>query len=129
MTANNLDERAQTRFDSRITILIETLAALPDNTSPGKVIISHTLSVSDGGLRVVLDEAIAVGNIVRICLDMKDQEPIFVVGEVRWQQPDLETDGVLIGFSIFEAEDTDIEVWKLAIKNIQPLLPEGAHSQ
>jgi hypothetical protein len=74
--------------------------------------------VSEKGLQVVLDNSIEVETILRICLDMKDREPIFVVGEVIWQQPDTDTDGTRVGFRLFESEDTDIESWEQAINDL-----------
>lgn len=118
MENDTRDERQSTRFESQYTIFIEKLASSADRTSPGNVILCNSLDLSAQGLQVVVDDVIEVDTILRLCLDIKNREPIFVVGEVKWQRPDTESDGVRIGFSLFESDDTDIDAWKNAIKDL-----------
>jgi len=119
MTTNNLiDERAHIRIESQFTIFIEILASSVDNSSPGNVIICNSLDLSAKGLQVVVDESIEIETILRICLDIKDRAPIFVVGEVKWQRPGTDTDGMRVGFELFESEDTDIDAWEQAISDL-----------
>lgn len=118
MTTNNIEERADTRFESQFTIFIERVSSSVDNSSPANVIVCNSLDLSAKGLQVVVDESIEIETILRLCLDIKDRDPIFVVGEVKWQRPDTETDGVRIGFLLFESDDTDIDAWKQAIEEL-----------
>ena len=116
---NNIEDRIEARIESNFTIFIEVMASSADHTSPGNVIVCNSLDLSASGLQVVVDKAIPVNSILRLCLDIKDREPIIVVGEVKWQRPDAETDGTRIGFLLFESEDTDIEEWKTAIDELR----------
>jgi len=112
------EERIETRIESNFTIFIEVVSSSVDHSSPGNVILCNSLDVSTSGLQVVVDEPIPVNSILRLCLDMKDREPIFVIGEVKWQRPDNESEGTRIGFLLFESEDTDIKAWKDSIEDL-----------
>ena len=106
----NGENRIETRLVLMETVFIEILAS--SVKTPGSVIICNSLDLSANGLQVVTDEDIPAGSILRLCIDMNHRDPIFLVGEVKWQRPDTETDGMRIGFLLFESEDTDIQAWK-----------------
>lgn len=109
-TSQDPNNRVQTRLDLEETIFIEIIAS--DSTSAGSVLMCNSLDLSANGLQVILDEEISLGSILRLCIDLKDADPIFLVGEVKWERPDPESGGFRIGFLLFEAEDTDIQRWK-----------------
>ena len=116
MTISRENNRVETRLDQEETIFIEVIAS--DSRSAGSVIMCNSLDLSANGLQVILDEEISVGSILRICIDLKDEEPIFLVAEVKWQRPDEETGGFRIGFLLFESEDTDIVRWKQLVADL-----------
>ena len=66
-----------------------------------------------------------MGSILRLCVDMKNLDPIFLIGEVKWVQPDAETDGFLIGLLLFEAENTDTQIWEKVIADLSPSPKHG----
>ena len=109
-TSQDQNHRVETRLELEATIFIEIIAS--DSSSSGSVIMCNSLDLSANGLQVILDEEISVDSILRLCIDLKDAEPIFLVGEVKWKRPDAETGGYRIGFLLFESDDTDIQRWK-----------------
>lgn len=110
------EHRVETRLELQETIFIEVLAS--DVTRPGSVIMCNSLDLSANGLQVVLDDEITAGSIFRLCIDMQENDPIFLVGEVKWKRPDPEGDGFRIGFLLFESDDTDIGRWKHLVADL-----------
>jgi len=105
------NHRVETRVEVQETVFIEVLAS-PDPSEDSSVILCNSLDLSANGLQVVVDKPIPSGSILRLCVDMKTEEPIFLVGEVKWQRPDEASEGSRIGFLLFESDDTDIQRWK-----------------
>lgn len=117
-TSQDPSARVQTRLELEETIFIEVIAS--DSTSAGSVIMCNSLDLSANGLQVIMDEEISTNSILRICIDLKDAEPIFLVGEVKWKRPDAETGAYRIGFLLFESDDTDINRWKDLVSSLLP---------
>ncbi len=115
-TSLETNHRGETRLEIEETIFIEILAS--DSSSAGMVIMCNSLDLSANGLQVILDEDISIGSIFRLCIDLKSQDPIFLVGEVMWKRPDAETEGFRLGFSLFESDDTDIQRWKELVADL-----------
>ena len=110
------EHRVETRLSFQETIFIEVLAS--DVSTPGSVIMCNSLDLSANGLQVVLDEEITSGSIFRLCIDMQQNDPIFLVGEVKWKRPDPDGEGFRIGFLLFESDDTDIARWKRLVADM-----------
>lgn len=108
--------RAETRLEIEATIFIEIIAG--SHSGSGDVIMCNSLDLSTNGLQVVLDEDIEAGSIFRLCVDLPDAEPIFLVGEVKWRRPDPASDAYRIGFLLFESDDTDIKRWKETVADL-----------
>lgn len=115
-TSRGHEHRVETRLDLEATIFIEVLAS--DRHSGGEVIMCNSLDLSANGLQVVVDEDIPAGSILRLCVDLKDADPIFLVGEVKWKRPDAEADAFRLGFLLFEADDSDIQQWKALVAKL-----------
>jgi hypothetical protein len=64
-------------------------------------------------LEVAKAEAGKTESILRLCIDLPDKDPIFLVGEVMWKRLDPSTDCIHLGFLLFESDDSNIEEWKL----------------
>ncbi|MCH7742196.1 MAG: PilZ domain-containing protein [Proteobacteria bacterium] len=109
-TSQEHEDRLETRLELEATIFVEVLASNSNNT--GNVLMCNSLDLSANGLQVVVDDEMPAGSIFRLCIDLKEADPIFLVAEVKWQRPDPETDGFRIGFFLFESDDTDIRRWK-----------------
>lgn len=102
--------RAETRVSLEATIFLEVIAS--DSQTAGSVVMCNSLDLSPSGLQVVVDEDVAVGSILRLCADIRDDDPIFLVGEVKWKRPDEEPDAWRLGFLLYEADGSDIDRWK-----------------
>ncbi len=112
------DERAAPRYEKDVTIFIEVQSALTNNQSDEDIIICKSLDLSSGGLQVAIDRAIPEGRILRLCLDMKNKDPIFVVAEVIWQRQDEDTKDYHVGFKLLHSLGTDLSDWRQAISEI-----------
>ena len=107
-TSPGNEHREETRIEQEETIFIELLSGESND-----VIMCTSLDLSANGLQVVLDSDIPLESILRLCMDIPDRDPIFLVGEVMWKRPDPDSDGIRIGFLLFESDDSNIEEWKL----------------
>lgn len=105
------ERRTETRLGECATVFVELLAANYDLSEPAQVSICSSIDVSANGLQVQLDHPVEVGSILRLCAEFADQRaPLFLVGEVKWLQP--EAGEYRAGFALFESEQTDISAWK-----------------
>ncbi len=104
------EHRIETRLELEETVFIEVLSAASE--SQASVVMCNSLDLSANGIQVVVDQDIALGSILRLCIDMPEQEPIFLVGEVKWKRADTATGGIRLGFLLFESDDSDIAEWK-----------------
>tara|TARA_R110002072_G_scaffold13418_2_gene56130 strand:- start:19823 stop:20179 length:357 start_codon:yes stop_codon:yes gene_type:complete len=104
------EHRIETRLELEETVFIEVLSAAAE--SAANVVMCSSLDLSANGIQVVVDEDIALGSILRLCIDMPEQEPIFLVGEVKWKRADTASGGICLGFLLFESDDSDIAEWK-----------------
>jgi hypothetical protein len=116
-TSQDHEGRLDTRLELEATIFVEILAS--DNNNAGNVLMCNSLDLSANGLQVVVVDEMPAGSIFRLCIDLKDAEPIFLVAEVKWQRPDPEAEAFRIGFSLFESDDTDIQRWKDLVAEMQ----------
>lgn len=104
------ENRVETRLELEETVFIEVLTAADDADS--NVVMCSSLDFSANGIQVVVDQDIALNAILRLCIDMPDKEPIFLVGEVMWKRADTATGGIRLGFQLFDSDDSDIAEWK-----------------
>ena len=75
--------------------------------------VSGFLDMSANGLRVISDQEMPAGSIVRTCVQLKStHEQFMLVSEVKWSQLHEHPGEFLLGLSLFESEDTDIQAWK-----------------
>jgi len=107
-TSPGNEYREETRIEQEETIFIEMLSGESND-----VIMCTSLDLSANGLQVVVDSDIPLESILRLCIDIPDKDPIFLVGEVMWKRPDPDSDGIRLGFLLFESDDSNIEEWKL----------------
>ena len=115
MTSQAVNRRTEERFEAEETILIEALASM--DHSHDTVLMCNSINISNSGLQVLTDEEIAAGSILRLCVDLKDDQPIFLVAEARWHRPDKATGGYRMGFRLFASDDTDTRRWQQYIEN------------
>lgn len=122
--SNPEDERSATRFEKDITVFVDLESGL-EADSESKIVICNSFDLSGGGLQLVLDRDIPQGNILRLCLDIKDRDPLFVVARVKWTRKNEESGDYNVGFQLLNSKGTDFESWLMAISEIFPVAPES----
>lgn len=108
------ERRFELRLTEHATVFVERMAAAYDNSQPADIVICNSIDVSASGMRVRMDNPIPAGTILRMCAQFEDdRQPLYVVGEVKWQR--REAAQYCIGFELFDSEQTDITTWKESI--------------
>jgi len=106
------DDRRSPRFDIDATIFVEA----GERVSPadtGEIVICKSMDLSESGVKVVLDQQMKTGRIVRLCLDLKDFEPIYVMGKVVWHEQ--VGNSFHHGIVLIPTKDTDTRLWRATI--------------
>lgn len=110
------DQRQEYRLDSQETVFIELTSAEPGSDSPAVIVISNSIDISANGLRIITDRDLAIGSILRTCVQFKNSEHrLLLVTEVKWSRPHDKAGEFIAGLSLFESEGTDIQKWKEVI--------------
>ena len=108
--ADGQDHRSELRLALRIPVFVELPES--DDDGPGApLLLCRVVDFSANGVQIRLDRALPLGAILRLSAQVPEHcTPLTVVGEVRWVR--CEADSCLVGFSLYEADQTDIEQWK-----------------
>jgi|TARA_Y100000310_G_scaffold282900_1_gene304487 hypothetical protein len=117
-TSADIEHRIESRLELAETVFVEVLSTSADHHEAPRIIICNSLDLSANGLQVVVDEEMPLGSILRLCIDMHDRDPLYLVGEVMWQRRNAKSEGYCIGFSLFESDDTDIQSWKEVVADL-----------
>ena len=113
-----VDQRLSPRVGKDLTIFVEVQAASRQDESTEDIVICQSLDLSNNGLQVALDRIIPEGRILRLCLDIKGKEPIFVVAEVVWRRQDADSQDYHVGFRLLESTGTDFTSWQQVISEL-----------
>lgn len=106
-----IEHRQEYRLNTELTVFIELKAATTQQ--PAIIVICNSLDISANGLRVIADQHIESGSILRCCVKNHDHTQQFIlITEIKWSQPWENPNEFLLGLSLFESEDTDIQAWK-----------------
>jgi hypothetical protein len=110
---NARDQRRFFRLPIETRVFVEIESPPPGSLGPGKVAACETLEVSQGGLRVRLTEAVSVGAILQVGVELAAQdEPFYLVAQVRWRMRDKQhAERWIAGFEILNAQGSDVEQW------------------
>ena len=121
------ENRRHLRLPLESRVFVEVESPPPGSLGPGKVARCETLQVSRAGLRARIDEAVTVGAILQIGVELPGQdEPFYLVGQVRWRMRDREVAGTwLVGFEILNAHGSDIKHWEAALEVMDEQVPPG----
>ncbi len=114
----DIDQRIETRLQAAETIFIEVVSTSAGGHDPSNIIICNSMDLSANGLQVVVDDEIPINSILRLCIDIHDRDPIYLIGEVMWTKCDTESDGFRVGFSLIPSDGTDIQSWKEVIAEL-----------
>ena len=118
-TSPGNEHRVETRLDIQETIFIEAIPKkVAETKTDSGVVMCTTLDLSANGLQVAMDQQLEIGNILRLCVDLPDKAPIFLVAEVKWVRPDESVGGYRTGFLLFDSTDSDITQWKLWVADM-----------
>lgn len=122
-TSPGNDHRVETRLDMQETIFIEAMhndanEKENNNNNNNNVILCTTLDLSANGLQVAMDQLLEIGSILRLCIDLPDKDPMFLVAEVKWIRSDDAVGGYRTGFLLFDSADSNITQWKLWIADL-----------
>ena len=115
------EKRQYLRVPVESATFVELEAPGIDKGETGRVVVCKSLDVSRGGLQVVLEEEAILGAILQIGVAIPgSQDTIYLVGDVRWCLPDLNTPGAwLCGFQLMNANDSDIKDWIELVTNLE----------
>jgi len=105
------EQRQEFRLENELTVFIELMSGDENNNST--IVVSKSLDISANGMRVIADRKLASGSILRTCVQLHDFASKFMLtSEVKWAKPYGNKGEFLLGLSLFESDDTDIQQWK-----------------
>lgn len=112
--ANNSEKRQESRLVVQETLFLELSLPHESDQTP-KMVVCSTVDISANGLQVSMDDTLPAGSIHQLGIELENPPRRFhLVGEVKWCRP-REASGYLVGFALYESDDTDIEAWKQAM--------------
>ncbi len=107
------DKRQEHRLGTDETVFIEVASAQAGGEDTTSIVISYSIDISANGLQVIVDHELPCGGIYQICVQLEQPERrLHLIGEVKWSRLLEDDAGHLLGISLFESEDTDIQQWK-----------------
>jgi len=113
MTTNE-EKRQESRLQTQETIFLE-IAVTNDSGQPPKIVICNTVDISANGVQVMMDDTLPPQTIHQLGIELENPSQRFhLVAEVKWCRPNA-GGGYLVGFALYESDDTDIEQWKQAV--------------
>jgi hypothetical protein len=117
------DMRKQPRFPVENTAFVELASPEFGSREAGEIARCKTSDVSRGGLRVKLDQALLVGAILQVGVQLPaDSGTLYLVGDVRWCNP-IPTSGAEPGWSaglcLLKADDSDLDSWAALITTME----------
>lgn len=117
------EQRQEWRKESEDTVYVELVSQSEGSGAQSCIMICQVLDMSANGLKVIMDKTPPLGAILRLCIQIsKTDTRLFLSAEVMWVK-DNETDQRIepthledltcqVGFSLYECDETDIQVWK-----------------
>ena len=113
MDKDGLKNRKHHRLAIVSTTFVELESPDAGDTNSGKLAACKSLDISRGGLKVLLEEEIPVGALLQLGVELPNaEEPLYLVGEVRWCLPNEEDNGTWVaGFQLMNADNSDIKHW------------------
>jgi len=109
--ADRQDHRSEPRLALRVPVFVELPESADEDDPAAPLLLCRLVDFSANGAQIRLDRVLPLGAILRLSARLPEHHmPLTVVGEVRWVRG--ESGGYLVGFSLYEADQTDIEQWK-----------------
>ncbi|KZX56846.1 hypothetical protein A3709_03440 [Halioglobus sp. HI00S01] len=118
-------ERKHQRLPMQSRVFIELEAAPVGSGEDATIAICKTLNVSSGGLMVALQHELPVEAFLQIGVEpppsATGSDAFYLLGQVRWCKPSDDPDYPwLAGFSLQQAEKSDIQSWISLITAMEP---------
>lgn len=107
------ERRAELRITRGYPVFVELPEAAPDSDGApgGPLLLCRLVDFSANGACIRLDRPLPEGAILRISASVTERrETLSVIGEIRWVVQ--EEHSYLVGFRLYEADQTDIIQWK-----------------
>jgi Tfp pilus assembly protein PilZ len=107
------DNREWLRLPITTRTFVEVESADASRSNTGRLLACSTVTVSRGGIRVAVDEPIAIGKILQVGIDSpQDNQILYLTGETIWCNPtDTELPAWHVGFKLLNNSDSDIQTW------------------
>ncbi len=123
---SDINNRRFLRLPIETRVFVELESAAPGSLGAGKIARCETLEVSEGGLRVRLGEAVSVGAILQVGVELPgEDEPFYLVAQVRWRKRDEERPEYwLAGFEVLNAHGSDVGHWSEALQVMEEQSPQ-----
>ncbi len=113
MTSNE-EKRQESRLSAQETLFLE-LAVASDSGQAPQIVICNTVDISANGMQVMMDHALPEQSIHQLGIELENPPQRYhLVAEVKWCRA-APSGGFLIGFALYESDDTDIVQWKHAV--------------
>ncbi|RRJ85075.1 PilZ domain-containing protein [Aestuariirhabdus litorea] len=112
------EQRRGNRVPRVERVLVQMAASSYDHLLSGETVSARTRDISQQGFRAILDQEVAVGTVLQICISVTDHQRRYLLSaEVCWCSP---SDGgsTCAGFRILPSEDSDYEGWMNAFSGI-----------
>ncbi len=109
-------DRDERRLDFRLNrdaqVYVEVVSSLPGEQEGAEVVPCDVLDLSASGIQVGMAQPLVVGSILPLYVEVDETERYCLTGEVRWVKPGDRPDRFVIGFQLYESEQTSIIEWK-----------------
>lgn len=117
------EQRQEWRQESEDTVYVELVSKGQDDEAQSCIMICQVLDMSANGLKVIMDKAPPLNAILRLCIQIaKTDTRLFLSAQVMWVKDNTTDERIeptalqdlncQVGFSLYECDETDIQVWK-----------------
>lgn len=116
---NKLDERRmEARLNRPARVWLETLSPVPGEDGEAEILECTTVDMSANGMQLETSQPLLVDSILPIYVETYDGTQYCLTGEVRWVRPVEQEGRYLLGFHLYESEQTSILEWKQYIASL-----------
>ncbi len=115
------EQRKFDRTAAELAVYIEVLSTTEPGDEDRRILRTETIDVSSRGFKIWSPRQLAVGSILQLAAELPGHadDVLVLVAEVRWTTLAEYDDGYWIGFSLFDADDSDIGRWETLISEMQ----------
>lgn len=115
-TPETEDQREEYRLTGRVAVAIEVEAA--QSGQPARILQGKSRDISASGVSLNAPEALPEGALLPVTLTLDQEEPLALMGEVRWCEPRTSGPGYRIGLTLLDSDETAYLEWKEAMARL-----------